>query len=466
MDTDHPKFHLRVTDDGIAVLLDCTVSNEELEGLLAGIESELSELGVVDTPSSEQLEEQLRRAADGGAPIVNEVLVKGQLPAPPKDGVLEWTEDFFRSDFAVDEKTGAVDYRQKAAHMAVEEGQLLARLIRPEEGRPGRNVFGESIPAESPKQPRVSTGPNVRMEEKEDALHYYATANGRIRWAMETLAVDDVYTIKGDVCLETGHIDHPGTVVVRGDVLTGFKVRAEGNIEIMGIVEPADIEAGGDLTVHGGITGTEDHSIKAAGNSHAKYILDANVEAGEDIVVENEIIHSKLKALGAVIMPGGRLIGGEVSALRGIVVRQAGSDAHVPTLLVTAEDHSLAEKLRSKKEEVASLSETLKKIHEKVDPLTSHEDKLSPKQREIVSALLSKASEMEKAIKRLHTEMDDLKAESKKRGRSKISVKDKMYPETTLRIKETALLADEISRGPLTAVLEHGEITLKAGSLF
>jgi len=462
LDEERPEFHLRVANDGLAILLDCTVSGQDIEGLLTRIKNELSSLGVANPPNDEQLEGLLRRAAEGGVPLANEVLGQGKSPVPPKDGILTWTLDFFGTSFSVDEKTGSVDYRQRDEQRTVEEGQLLARLTHPEEGRPGRDVFGRPIPTRSPKKNLIRAGANVRVEKKPDARCFYADIDGRIRFTGGTLVVDDVYTIHGDVCMETGHIDHPGALVVKGDVLAGFKVHAEGNIEISGIVESADIQAGGDLIVHGGITGAEGKSIKVRGGVHAKYILDADIEAGEDIVIKNEIIHSTLKARGAVVMPAGRLIGGEVSALRGVVVRQAGSDAQVPTLIVAAEDHGLAEKLHDKQQEIESLAKSMRKIHETVDPLRSREEALTPKQKNIATELLENASRMEEEAACLRTEMEETKADSRNRAKPLVSIRNKLYSETTLRIKGTALLIDETRRGPLQARLRHGKIVLNA----
>lgn len=461
MNSENIDFHLRVTDNGTALLLDCDVTSQNIDMLVARIESECSELGIAEPPSREQLEERLRLAAQSGAPLKDEALVESQPLTPPKDGVLTWDGDFFSSDFMIDEKTDAVDYRQRAGRRAVEDGQLLAHLTHPEKGRPGLDVFGRPIPVKNPQRNMIRVGTNVRADKQEDAIYFYATSSGRIRWAAETLAVDNVYTIEGDVCMDTGHIDHPGELVVNGDVLAGFKVHAHGNIEIMGVVEPTDIRAGGDLTVHGGITGAEGNSIKVEGSIEAKYILDANIEAGEDVVVKNEIIHSHVKTRGAVVMPAGRLIGGETSALRGITVGQAGSDANVPTLIVSAEDHGLEEKLHLKEQEIATLDENFRKIHQTVDPLMSREEDLASKQRELVTELLSNAAKMEESVKQLRAEIEAIKMESRKRADPRISIRGNMYSETTLRIKETALLINDTQRGPTTAVLENDKIVLK-----
>ena len=55
----------------------------------------------------------------------------------------------------------------------------------------------------------------------------------------ETINVFPIYEVNGDVDYHTGNIDFVGTVVIRGNVLTGFRIRAAGDIRIVGGVEGA-----------------------------------------------------------------------------------------------------------------------------------------------------------------------------------------------------------------------------------
>ena len=89
--------------------------------------------------------------------------------------------------------------------------------------------------------------------------------------------MDEVYHVPGNVDIETGHIKHPGAVLVDGDVLAGARVEADGDIEVRGTVEASYIHTGGSLTVHGGIAGMGEGTVKAAGSVYAKYILEADM---------------------------------------------------------------------------------------------------------------------------------------------------------------------------------------------
>jgi uncharacterized protein (DUF342 family) len=444
----------------MAALLDCTVPNEGLDSLLTCIEVELISLHVANPPTREQLEQWMRHAAEKGSSLVNEVLLEGKRPIPPQDGTIEWTQDFFSSGFAVDEKTGAVDYRRRVEHLTVETGHLLARVTPPKDGEDGCDVFGRPIPAGNPKPERLCAGPNVRVDEKEDGLYFYATSKGRLRWASNILAVDEVFHILGSVGLATGHVSHPGSVLIGGDVLAGSSVEAGGDVEVNGTVESADIQAGGNLHVHGGITGLGSQSIKVKGSVNAKFILEASIEANENIIVEREVVQSTLRTRGSLMMPRGRLVGGAVTALGGIVLREAGSDGLVPTLLIAAEDYALEDKLFQVKSQIGKLTRNLEKIHKKVDPLTSRATALNPKLRAAVEKLLAAAHEMEGEIERLRSELAEIGKDSRDRTKPRIYIRGKLFPETTLRIKTWSLEVKEEHSGSLRAGLMGSRIVL------
>jgi len=243
MEETHKEYNLRVSEDGTAVLLDCDISTVELDTLVGNISKELEELGIKDPPDQKQLKDQLQQIAAEIPRLEDFVLIKGEPPVPPRHGRVEWDGDFFNTGFVADKETGKVDYREKAAHESVIKGALLGHQIPAEEGKDGLNVFGEPIPAEVSETYYPEIGENVRFDTNKKA--YYAEESGRVRLVNDTLFVDEVYTIEKDVDITTGNIFHTGSVVVNRDVLGGAKIEAAGNIEVSGIIENAEIRAGG-----------------------------------------------------------------------------------------------------------------------------------------------------------------------------------------------------------------------------
>ena len=80
MEETHKKFNLRVAEDEKTVLLDCDVSTDELEELVAAIGKELEALDIKDPPDQEQLKEQLTSAAEKDTHLVDFILIEDKSP--------------------------------------------------------------------------------------------------------------------------------------------------------------------------------------------------------------------------------------------------------------------------------------------------------------------------------------------------------------------------------------------------
>ena len=147
-----PIFHLRLAKDKMSIHLDCRVHEDNLDLLVEEVQKELIGLGVQEPPDLNELKETLKRtAAEGDDPNLKDfVLIQGYPPTPPVDSKIEWAGDFFNTGFVVNPVTGAIDYRRRAAQLSVAEGQMLAQVIPPKEGTPGRNALGKETRAPIP----------------------------------------------------------------------------------------------------------------------------------------------------------------------------------------------------------------------------------------------------------------------------------------------------------------------------
>ena len=162
-----------------------------------------------------------------------------------------------------------VDYTALNLIHNVKEGQEICRLIRPTEGEPGRTVLDQEIPAKSGKSVSLPKGRNTEISEDGDAL--IALSSGHVEFTGRSFQVKPVLDIPGNVDFSTGNIKFLGDVNIKGDVLTGFTVRAMGNIWVGGVVEAGStVEAGGDLTVVKGILGDGSTTVATGGTGRFK----------------------------------------------------------------------------------------------------------------------------------------------------------------------------------------------------
>lgn len=458
-----PGAALHVTRDRMAVLLNAPAIPSNLDDFIDWIHDDLAARKVMPH-LLEGLADRIQEAVAKDDAFHGLPIVEGKRPGPPIDGYVEWAKDFFKAGFMVDEETGALNYRKPAAERNVVTNQLLATVHPPQPGEDGIDIFGNRVAGKKGRSMRLRAGRNVRQEEN----LYYAAREGRIQRDRKTVSVDEVLVVRGDVGLKSGDIDHLGTVVVEGDIGPESVVRATGDIEVDGIIEQADVEAGGNLVVQGGIMGRGKDKILVEGRVQAKFIIDAEVEAGHDIVITREIVQSIVKCMGAISIPHGRIVGGETVARAGFLVGQVGSEALVPTVLTAGRDFRLDDKLEI--------------LHAEIDGLFAKRDQLDLKaqrasrqkrlpmmrpedlQNEDISSLTEEIREIDRRIQVLTAEAEGLKLQSKSNTRARLEILKVVYPESFLGLGEEQLHVRDRFQGPVHAHVAGGKVHLRRGT--
>ncbi|HEY8491386.1 MAG TPA: FapA family protein [Dehalococcoidia bacterium] len=286
-------------------------------------------------------EEAVRRFVEEGPERQPACVARGVPVQHGTDARLEYLfhepERTVRPDLA--ERAGRVDYREAFGVESVEAGTVLARKHPATEGRDGMTVLGQALTATPGKDLDVARYAGKGTEVGPDGATILAASAGLPSVTSGRVDVSPIYRVDGDVDFSTGNIEFHGSVVVTGNVLAGFRVHATDDIEIKGFVEAADVSAGGNVTIRGGVNGRETGRIVAGGDVHARFIEGAWVQAGGSVVADNELMRSHVVAGGSVIVNGaGTLSGGEVRAGRSVQVRNLGSDMGVATRVLVGPD--------------------------------------------------------------------------------------------------------------------------------
>jgi len=146
----------------------------------------------------------------------------------------------------------------------------------------------------------------------------------------------------GNIGMATGAIHHPGDLHIHGHVLKGMTVRASGHVRIFGDVETAFVDAGGDVTIDGGLLGT---ARSAAGHISCRFAQGAQMDAAQgDIRVQESAMHSALHAGGEIVI-GGTLLGGACYGEQGVQTQTAGSPTGVATVITAGRNARLYEEM-------------------------------------------------------------------------------------------------------------------------
>ena len=265
----------------------------------------------------------------------------------PQDGVNGYYEYKFDMNFSKKPKVrpdGSVDYWSIKMVEIVTEGQEIAVYHPAVHGTDGMDLRGKPLLAKRGRDLVPLRGKG--FERSEDGLTYTSLMDGKIEMNNDRIVILPVYEVSGDVDLSIGNIDFRGDVIVHGGVCSGVSVKATGSITIDGIVEGAQIETGKDIVLRSGVMGASRASITTRGNISAKFFEYTRVHANGSIRAE-VFLNCQVSCGENVILDGKKasIIGGEVGAIRGIVVHTLGSDGEVRTQVRIGNDASVRRRI-------------------------------------------------------------------------------------------------------------------------
>lgn len=310
------------------------------------------------------------------------LIAVGVSPVPGKDGYVKMIYDMNKKDRRPTEmEDGKVDFKEVVELKNVKRGQLIAERYEPQPGPTGKTVTGEEIPSKLGKTARFKIGKNVVLDDKQKVM--YSTIDGLVTLTdKDKINVFPVYEVNGDVDYSIGNIDFVGTVVIRGNVLSGFRVKASGDIRVIGGVEGAELESEGSIEITGGILASNKGYVKAGRNVRCSFIQDGNVTAGEEVLVSLSIMHSHVRAGKKVICSGakGLIVGGLIQASDLVSARTIGNSMSTATSIeVGVNPHYRTEllELRSKLKQFAESMDKTEKALSILDQLAAA-GKLSP----------------------------------------------------------------------------------------
>jgi uncharacterized protein (DUF342 family) len=340
----------------------------------------------------------------------------------------------------------------------IHKGDVLAVITPVDRGTPGKNVYGMDVAPEKVKKVNFSKGNNLTISE--DGLRLISQVDGYATLEGEKVFVSNIYEVPADVDNSTGDIDFNGSVLVRGNVRTGFKVKATGNIEVIGVVEGADLESGGDVIIHRGIQGMSRCKIKAQGNLVSKFIESANVYVEGNINAES-IINSQVSAHGDIVVTGkgGSIIGGSVRSTTLIEATSIGTAMGVATSVEVGVDPVVKDRIREIELEIKNKTAEINKLDQLVTVFRKKQGMgtLEPDKAQMISQF-TKTIILDKAdLRELTSEYDLKRGLMSENENARIRVVKDIHQGTKITVSsETTILNDTFSHCQYTK--KNGEI--------
>lgn len=362
------------------------------------------------------------------------IVARGQKPVDGEDGKV--VDHYSRKSWFDDLESQKVDYKEKKNRSHVEEGDIICDIIPPVQSIDGSSVKGEILKGIAVSMPPVPQGKNTQINEEKTAL--VSTMTGTLSFKQQLFEVNQEMDIMQNVDLSVGNIDMVGNLDIKGDVLSGFSIKATGNVNIRGMVGNSKIEAGGSIKIGMGMKGNGDAVLTAGENIQCGYMENCKIAAGKEIKA-NSIINCETVSDESI--EAQQVVGGIVSAKHRIRVKTLGNMHRRQTVLVlgnTSEDQKIKEALEKN---IKELKKNMAKAEKNIIFLNSKANK-TEQEKAMYQNFIGLYSQMDEQIKKDAEKLKEIKAgnEDTKQIEAVINM---LYPPAVIKIFDEIQVINE-----------------------
>jgi len=386
------------------------------------------------------------------------VVARGSYPKNGKDGYIKLLVDVSaKPQFMPEPAAGGkgIDYRSAMRVALVQADEKIAEVVLPTTGEKGSNVLGGIMAALPGNSVRFAVGDGVEQKGNDLVAKVAGTPNSRDN----VISVRKMYEIQGDVSFETGNINFPGTVIIKGDVLDDFEITAQEHVIVQGAINGAKITAGGYIQCLGGVFGKKKAELRANAFIEARFCDSATLACDGDITITKDLLHCRTQCLGT-LKCGGSIIGGEAMALKGIEAAEIGSDMGARTI-VSIRKHYRQEKAKELISELLTEANQIYDHYKRLIQIPQLEtDDIQGLEKDIkaVAGIIQKKKSLDTQIDRFEKILGEQKAAA-------IRVLKVLWSDVVLTAPYCKFAPLEKTAGPLSARedVAHGSMVIQHG---
>jgi uncharacterized protein (DUF342 family) len=441
------------------------------------VEATIAQTGLAVSKSSmmelNQLLMQLKEGSERGEDMTQRAfppveISVGKAPVHGKDGWFEWfvEEPDQRLRFKPD-ATGKIDYREMNLVVNVNVDDILLKVHPPTKGAPGYDVFGNALPAKDGAEKHCVVGKGVRFDEDDQAL--YADTAGHIENNEGVISVSPLYIVPGSVDFSVGNINFRGAVVVNRDVNEGFTVRATDTISVGNVAHQCFLYSGKDIEVRGGVTAQGGRGyLEAAGKVTAKYMVNARVECKGDVLVESQIVNCEITSAGKVIIPAGRIVGGQITALGGVECLEVGAQLGTKTVMIVSLEQFQTSETRAIDQELDRQEKAASKLENLLGPFFKDRSAINQLPQDKMKGVLEQLRDLDtinSKIAHLHNERQKALEPYAEAASDEIIVHKLIHPGVDVRIDNARQVFIDAIAGPVKLKPNYAKGTISVQAM-
>ncbi len=440
---------LDIADDFMSATL--TLNREENE-------SPITEANIIDALKNSGLEINERvekRATEFVQQYTNDenqeepfVITKGIPHFEGKDETFQWETSLEEQQKSWQDDS-QVNYYNLSNIVTVEKDVVIGIIDPMKPQRKGADIKGKIL------KPRERPPKSFKLDHtvrKDDANPNKLISNtaGCVDISNNSIHVDEVLSVKGDVGFSSGNIDSDVAVHVTGSIPDRFEVHAKKSITVELAIEAAFVESAEDVNVRRGIVGRNAGKVYAKNNIVAKFCSEANMVADGNLVVTSQLLNSRAQTNGKFIGTHASIIGGHLYTVMGGEATDLGSEAGTQTRIFIGPNPDAPGENAAIEEEIQAKRNAIQQIKDTVQPLLDNTKHLAPNQKEQATELLFKAQEAESHLEEEETRKKELVITSDSHSDAKFTVSGTIYGHVTISFGQRVVSFKDDFKGPVT----------------
>jgi uncharacterized protein len=269
-----------------------------------------------------------------------------------------------------------IDFRDKNKNsIAIKSGSEVGSLVSSGESE-GFTVTGDVLESENDND--VEIGNNIKEEEtdEQDVIKLVAEKSGRLIFTENKLFIQDTVLVDGDLSPHQGKIVFPGSVNIKGSVLSKSIVNAGENVLVEGVVQAALVSAGNNLTISKGVKGGQKAVLRGR-DLEFDYAEEAAVMAAERITCHKAMMRCQVRCNGHIETSGQgcKVVGGEIKVRDGMNVFSIGNDRGIETNIHFGQDYLVEDRIALTVREIEKIQEQILRIDGILEKARGRNDK-------------------------------------------------------------------------------------------
>jgi uncharacterized protein len=420
--------------------------------------------GIVYGVMDAEIDAVMTNCSRGIYPAEPVPVAMGTPPLSGENGTVEFLFPMETSLKPKVNKNGMADYKDVNLVASVKKGQEIARLRPPGKGTPGKNILGQVLPCIDGSSAPLPMGPNTEPS-PHDPRVLVATTDGLVKYNGMVVEVNEGFFIKGNIDFSTGNVNYVKSVVVGGDITSGFKVQCGGDLQVTGTIEDADIVVGGNVLCKLGFIGQGKGVIDAKGDVNLAFMKNQTVKSRQHIVIAKEALHCTILARKSVVVHGNphSIAGGKIMARDSITAYSIGNDSGVKTLLEVGVDFSLLEELEKTESQLTATIENRRKLTQtsaKYQHVIDGKTKPTSGEESLIAKLKVAFTKLDQQIAMLEERKKIVVANVYEFKKAHIVIEHAALPGTVFKIGARMFQVKEEIIGPKTVRLIDEEIRI------